>query len=341
MNLNLKVKTISKSIFRGSLAIFAVTAAGVGALALATSKEPPKPRSFREVRDLIYSHPQTYAPHYEGFSFGDLAKAAIGHGNLASRARWTLSTSDDFKPRGVKLLHPMGVCAEARWVIDAPSPASGLLARGTEVRAIVRMSNADSNEVWSEKTPRIFGLAVKLFPTSNEDEQVVTRNLFNLDQNSLSGGKRKSYLHVDSWDGHSKSDEIHFVNSAPAKTFVEKKATKIFGKFDFHPDRRPLYQLTEVTASNEDVVAPVTPEFLHFVPRPLGTREFQPDFRDNLMQYKEGEIAFDIVIPGGQDAPFAQETRVGTLTLGQPVLSEVCDLELHFHHHPFNRALGI
>ncbi len=72
--------------------------------------------------------------------------------------------------------------------------------------------------------------------------------------------------------------------------------------------------------------AAYTPTLLRLVPTVTGDVRVRADFRTELMSYKPGELVFQIVLP--------KEGRVGTLTLGQPVLSAVCDTELHFHHHP-------
>jgi hypothetical protein len=70
--------------------------------------------SFQTVRDRIYREPQTNLPEYPGLGLGDALAAILrGTGGLIDRAAGTLTSNEDFKPRAPKLLHPMGVCADA------------------------------------------------------------------------------------------------------------------------------------------------------------------------------------------------------------------------------------
>jgi hypothetical protein len=278
--------------------------------------------SFSEVRDKVYASPMTGLPQYEGLGAGDFIRALFHlPSRLTDRARGTLGDAGDFKAAAPKLLHPMGVCAEAVWEIDAPSSSTGLLAQGTRVNAIVRMSAADTQTKFSFKKKRTFGLAVKLFPTANPDLKVTTRNLFLLDQNGLTGSKCENYL-------LNRGEERFFQNTALGGGFGAKLVSRIFRRFDRNPLMRPVRPLAEVTAQNVPVgVPPVSPELLQLVPTLSEGAALRSalDFRGELLQYAPGEIRFDIVVPG--------QGRIGRLTLGKPVLSAFCDKQLHFHHH--------
>ncbi len=299
---------------------FALLAAGLPTLAQAAS--------FQEVRDRIYAAPLSTLPQEEGLTpLSFLRAITVTSGVLVDRVKATLTDGADFKEAKPKLLHPMGVCAEARWKIRGSSHATGLLSDGTDVRAIVRFSTGDEQTTFSPTKKRIFGLAVKLFPTQSDSESVATRNLFTLDQSGLDGNVRENYL----TDGP--SQRTYFENKALGGGKAAELLNGMFALFDSYPSWRPLYPLTEVRADGRAVTFDVTPSTLRLVPRIEGRKYSAKDFRDEIRMYKAGEIQFAIVLPA-QEAPFGTRQEIGTLIVGKPVLSTVCDRELHFHHHP-------
>jgi hypothetical protein len=292
------------------------------------------PNSFSEVSERIYAEPARGddLPKYPGVSPRTALNALMLLGGaLMDRILGTLDdvAPSDFKERAPKLLHPMGVCAEATWTIDRPTSATGLLAQGTQVPAIVRMSVAKAqNESKGDKRP--FGLAIKLFPTRDKDLPIESRNVFTLDQTGLDGSPRQSFLHPDK-----AGDELYFTNSAPGGGFMEKQITALFGKFDSDPSRRPLHPLTQVTPDgvrirSEDAI---TPRDIRFIPlvkaEPSGVSK---DFRTELLSYASGDISFDIAL-AVIERTGTSFVRVGSLVLGTPVVSIGCDQDLHFHHH--------
>ena len=287
--------------------------------------------SFNSVRARVYAAPSKALPLYPGLSMGEFAKAFAGLKEpIGTRATQTLSIQSDFKPRAAKLLHPRGVCAEGLWVINKDSPATGLLAKGTSIPAIVRLSAANGESSYLRSKTRIFGIAIKLFPTKDGAKDVKTRNLFTLDQGGLEGTTRMTFY-------GQKADGVFFHNFAPGKGVGSKVANSFFSRFDQPADVRPLWPLTEIDQAGSAVAQPRTPAEIRFVPvRAPGVGEkAADDFRDELMQYKTGQISFAIEM---MDAA-GRFQQVGALFLGAPVVSPTCDLELHFHHHPHKRSL--
>jgi hypothetical protein len=227
----------------------------------------------------------------------------------------------------------MGVVYEAVWEITEESPATGLFAKGTKIPAIVRISAATAQVDWSPNADRVIGMAIKLFPTTDEDKPVTTANLFTLDQFGLGGSKCATLL-----QGEGPDDVRYFRNIAPAKSLVTKVATGLFGRFDIHPDTRPLYPLTEVTSTGARVAKPVTPHEVQFYRRAKAqSRDFSLDARTELSTYRPGDLSFEIVIPAQKGFGNAN-LPVGKLTLGKSVISVAGDQELHFHHHPNKRV---
>ena len=302
--------------------------AAVFVLSAAASSQAA-PMSFNDVREKIYSAPMTSLPAISGISpLGLLRALAMVSGALVDRIKGTLWNSEDFKNPGPKLLHPMGVCADATWEIYNSSAATGLLSTGTQVKAIVRFSAADEQTVYSPTKKRTFGIAVKLFPSANDSAEAETRNLFFLDQNGLNGGLRSRYLVGDS------GENIYYQNSALGGGAAVQLLVGFFKKFDSNPNWRPLYPYTETNADGSAVASPVTPQAIRLVPRTTTlSAHAAEDFRDEILSYRANEIRFDIVIPA-QKAPFTESQVIGGLMVGQPVISQVCDEELHFHHHP-------
>jgi len=303
-------------------------------VALVTPQSQAQPHSYNEVKEKIFAEPTADLPTYPFLPIGPLVRAIFNcGGKLINRVEGTLEEPTDFKDRDPKLLHPMGVVAEATWKIDQSSPLTGLLAVGTQVKAIVRLSTADGQTTYDEKKKRQFGIAIKLFPTSDDNQKVVTQNLFFLDQNGLDGGIRRRFL-TPQYPGA----ELYFENSAPGGGLPGKIIAHVFKRYDVSPTVRPVYPLTEVDATGAKVSAPQTPRFIRLVPNLKNAKvNTAPDFRNELRRYKPGEITFDIVIPK-QGATFPQDVKIGTLTLGTPIVSVVGDQELTFHHHPFRKT---
>jgi hypothetical protein len=174
---------------------------------------------------------------------------------------------------------------------------------------------------------------VKVFPSRDPDEALPTANLFLLDAFGLDGDTRPLFL--SSAPGE---PPVTFANSARAEG-VAKAALPLFGRFDSNPARRPLYPFTETRAGGAPVAKPVTPALIRLVPpQGLQPRALEPDdFRAELLAYEPGDLELAIWLPAQEletGGKLPADTRIGTLSIAKPVVSEACDQELHFHHHP-------
>jgi hypothetical protein len=136
------------------------------------------------------------------------------------------------------LLHPVGICAEAKWEISQESNATGLFQKGVQLPAIVRLSTgtADSEYI-SNSNGRIFGIAVKLFPTRSKEKSVETVNIITLDHYGFDRSKRKRYFHEDAADN---STPVYFTNVAPAKSAFGRLLSTFFDRFDLYPISSPI-----------------------------------------------------------------------------------------------------
>jgi hypothetical protein len=83
-------------------------------------------------------------------------------------------------------------------------------------------------------------------------------------------------------------------------------------------------------------LADTTPTLAQVASRAAGV-DLSRDFRDQLLAYADGEIAFDVIADNEAQGPAAlrragAEARIGGLRLDHMVVSDVCDKLLSFRH---------
>lgn len=303
--------------------------------------------SFAAIRDAVYESPRDTLPDHGGLSMRDILRNILGNnitGNssdspthgLAIRSRRTLVDRSDERPPEPKWLHPRGACASGRWTITTPSEATGLFADGVDVPAIVRVSSGTAQSLGGEEADgRILGMAVKLFPTVSDDTPVLTRNMVTLDRYGFEASPRMATFHED--DG----SPVYFTNVAPAESFVGKQLSKFFDRFDEPNWARPVYAAARAQVDGEDLEEYVEPYEVRFVARPKDEHDPQivpADFRDDLLSHSEG-ITLDIQLHR-MTPDDERDVTIGQLTLDAFVVSDYCDLNLHFHHDPLEDQLS-
>ena len=266
-----------------------------------------------------------------------------------------------------KPLHPLGVAFSARWEINADSPFTGLFAPGTRLPyAIVRVSSGTLEA--TSKEERILGMAIKLFPTQDPKQKVLTRNILTLDQFGFDADARSRPFHTDA------GQPVYYTNFAPPddpNAFLPRNVNRFFNHFDAPNEHRPVEALAEVDGAGQPVRGkPCAPFEVIFRPlfkprfrlepgkptaaqrrkRPLADFRKSPralsefkrgvvyqglpyDFRDLIRAYDPAdELSFEIsYVAWGPGR--GQATPIGKLTItSQPVVSDGGDLDLHFHH---------
>jgi len=282
--------------------------------------------SFAEVRAQVYAQPLASPPVYAWDTVPELSLVqGLVTGLLTARLAGTLASQEDFKEPGPKPIHRAGVCADAVWRITERTAATGLLAAGTTLPALVRFAVGTNRTVGNGFSARPFGFAVKLFPSPDPERRVTTSNLFIFDQYGLDGDTRPHFLQPAPG-----TPPLQFSNVVVPSGIAGKLGNLFLGRFDNKPDRRELYPLTGVDASGAPVAVPLTPYELRLVPRPVPADTVPPDYRDELMAYAPGTLVFDILLPAETGVRAA--VPLGTLTVGQMVMSRVCDETLHFPH---------
>ncbi|PCJ20035.1 MAG: hypothetical protein COB02_05395 [Candidatus Cloacimonadota bacterium] len=286
------------------------------------------PMSYEQVKKKVKFNSTKEMVARKGLSIANLIGGLTGFGKkFRARLKGTVEDKSDFKPAENKLLHSRGVCAEATWNINKYTGLSGLFENGSNVPAIVRFSGGQDNSEWVEGKTRLWGIAVKLFPTQHKKEKVETVNLFLMSQNGLAGDDRKGFF--------SKPDtDVYFSNIIPKpEGFALGLLIKLFEKFDSPGNVRPLYPLSETDIQNKTIKNPKTPYRLKVRAQDFGHEEKGGgDFREEIMSYSANQMKFDLFVQELESSE--KEDKIGVLTIGQPFMSETCDQELHFHHHP-------
>lgn len=302
--------------------------------------------SYNEIKKMVFASPLQKLPIWPGIDPAQVLDAFfLRSGEIVDRSHATFDSSSDFRPARMKLLHPVGVCAEAEWEVTQSSPATGLFKKGTRIPALFRFSTGTADSVYSKGgVQRIFGLAGKLFPTIDPNKRVETVNIQMLDRYGFDRTPRKRTFYEDeATDGT--SEPVYFTNVAPAKSAFGKALATFFDRFDKPNFTRPVYPLAQVEQNGAEVSKVLSPYEIrlipHFKPRPQPSDSERLDFRDEIRSYAPGEIVLDIVIqniePQGTETALQSATlTVGHITLGKSVVSDACDLNLHFHH-PLNR----
>ncbi len=285
------------------------------------------PSSYFEVSRRLKFNTSSELVQRQGISIFELIGGLTGLGKkFRGRLRDTTTEPSDFKPAENKLLHSRGVCAEATWEMTEDTGASGLFEAGTIIPAIVRLSGGTDASVWQEGETRIFGFAIKLFPTQNKKQKIPSANIFLMSQGGLEGDTRQGFF--------SKPEgEVVFSNVIPEPSgFALKMLGKLFKKFDRIVVERPLYPVAIMNQYSEPIAEPKTPFKINLRAQEFGhAGKGGGDFRSEIIGYGANQMQFDISLIMSRDSD--KEQNAGILTLDKPFMSDVCDQELHFHHH--------
>lgn len=329
---------MEENLFGGFLKPFLDKIIPLTLVCLVSSFASAQGSSFSELRSAIYAQPQgANLPAYPGLATWDVVKNLFGseerptHGLGVQSRRILVDTRDVRDTREQKWLHPRGACAEARWIITESSSATGLFAAGTTVPAIVRFSTGDASSSYPTEG-RIFGMAVKLFPTMDPNHRVQTANIITLDQFGFERSKRPFLLASEASGG----EPIYFTNVAPARSALGKFLSTFFDRFDQPNFARPLYATAASNLGGGYLSSYVAPYEIRFVadervmPRPWKTYS---DFRLEL-QDRPVKPRFLWIVLQSFDGRNQIAKPIGRLELGDFVVSEFCDLSLRFHHSP-------
>ncbi|MEA9356269.1 hypothetical protein SHI21_08650 [Bacteriovorax sp. PP10] len=294
--------------------------------------------SFNEVRNVVFgenpmtadihinneikSYEKNHLPHYEVTS-DKFIRGGINR--LLDRATRTLKDTDDYYPRLEKLLHSNGACFSGTWNINKANPYSGYFKNGSTGLFIGRASTALSETERGDA--RGFGLAGKIFPTTDKDSVVQTANFFLVDV--LMGTQRNRFMDV----GLTNKPSLGF---RPSVIRLALKIMKVFKGVDSDPIYRQVYPISEMGLAVGEKVR--TPKFMMIKTDKSVARNDDTDFRDELNIKKNHSygIKFNIYV---NDTSNKQDdgdwVKIGYIQADESAVSYGCDRRLHFAHPKF------
>lgn len=289
---------------------------------------------FETVRSVVFSDPYDQLPHLE------VNKKLFGPSDhdernlLLNDAKRALANPADFANfgQGHKLFQPNGICFSGRWIIDGPSPFTGLFSQGSDIPAIARASVMLSGTTRGEK--RALGLGVKLFAPGEAE----TINVLVMES---MGGRVLRHVTDAVLDNHPGLGSIPKIADLGTLLRIRtdlKQALEQTAADGIDLRYLPLEHVSAVGVPATQQV--VSPRWLRLaVPTPV-PRVNAEDFRDELRthHYPGHQLVYELSVAadnGGSKRSATWQT-IGKLVLDESVTSATCDLKLHFRHHGFS-----
>jgi hypothetical protein len=296
------------------------------------------------------------------------------NGSFAHDLSQILQCSRDFRanPQNAdKVIHASGICASATWEIDESAagqnrntgakaqPYTGLFAPQTKVNAIVRISSGTNvSDPNARGLNPSWGIAVKLFPVPMDQTATATKSvqLVMFDQSGVAGTSTREMLRSDD-----PSKPHFFINWMYGSDLFALGSIAIFNQFvtphqhlgtklDREARLQALDEVARVKIGGAEVpiaqahyptivklaLAEGVPTLDELVQRAPGV-DLSKDFRDQLLTYEDGELAFDVIGDNDAKGPETMKTvgadhKIGRLRLNKMVVSDVCDKNLSFKH---------
>ena len=305
--------------------------------------------TFAETWSRLEQEQYASLPTYHVVSAETLKSVA----SLAMNA--TLDNRADFRPRRLKLVHPNGICLAGKWEIDQPSNYSGYFAEGRKGLVVARASV--TQDFVKLEDYRAFGLALKIFPTTDPTARVYTSNLFSVD--TIEGTQNHPYTRALM---SNQIPDFNFLNISNVIRLFDRMSFLInFNNLSKQSDsgpqsRNPLLRRTvevaragmtqEFSAVNLQESLPSykfleaegkikEPLWVGFEPEGILTYSNERDFRDEITDTlrKNGELRYKILVADQKNRAGKQMwSQIGSITFNSAVSSKTCDLDLHFHH---------
>jgi len=280
--------------------------------------EKPIKNQFQAVWNEIVSDEYAELPQNR-VSFGKLF--TWSRNIILENAQRTLNERADILEPFEKLAHPNGICLKGLWEIQEDNEYSGYFKKGTQALIIARASSAMSNTKRGEI--RAFGLAGKLFPTTNplELNRVPSANFFVIDD--LGGTEAEHFTDVVLTNEPSVT-----TNSEVLKYLLYAlKVAKAFATADTHSGIRQLYEISELQEKS-----PInTPKWMQIRAK-SGQRVDADDFREELKIEQNKRLIFEIAVSDKLTHGKKEWKTIGSITFDSSVSSYSCDHRLHFHH---------
>jgi hypothetical protein len=271
--------------------------------------------TFSEVWAQVKSDP--YPLPYNTVTLASFFAGMQNH--LLQAARRTIADQRDILPQFTKLIRPNGIALSGTWTITEDSPYTGYFARGSRGLLIARASVAFGRT--ERGSYRSFGMAGKLFPTTDPERRIPSANYFVIDDNG--GTLTPSYLDAELLTQAKFSVNRGSIAHLPlllAITVAQRLA-------DRHSELRQLYPIARAGMLDpEESRAPRMMMLRCETPMRIGAA----DFRDELRVDRYGGLLpFGIFV---RDDKRRAWQRLGRIEFTDDVASNSCDHRLHFSH---------
>ena len=284
--------------------------------------EPYTGSTYSDVWNIVTSDPYVVLPQNK-VTFKSFF--SWGKNKLLQAANRTIGNRADILPYFNKLLHPNGVALSGTWNIVEETPYTGYFSNGSTGIIIARASTALSETKQGEY--RGFGLAGKIYPTTDLDKKSVPANFFTADD--LGGTKTEHY--TDAAFTNEPKLSLH-----PEHVWISNVLANIafsLGKADSSPGIRQLYQISELGMEFPENA--LTPKWMKLQASSGQVKVDEVDFRDelNLINYSDQKLFFDIYVTTPESTKSNQEwIYIGYIEFNDYVASSSTDHRLHFNH---------
>ena len=291
---------------------------------IAGAVDMKKPDSFDTIWSEISSNPLQTLPQ-EKISLGKLF--TWSENIILKNAKRTLEERSDILPYFDKLAHPNGICLKGIWKIHSQNPYSGYFRNSSEALIIARASSAMSKTRRGEI--RAFGLAGKIFPTTNptQSNNEPTANFFLIDD--LGGTNAQHYTDVILTN----EPTVTTTSEVLKNLLYALKVARTFANADSHSGIRQLYEISELGEKDKHKI--ITPKWMRVTAQKGQTVDAE-DFRDELKIDKK-PLIFDISVASQE----REWKTIGTITFDSSIVSTSCDHRLHFHHPPWRGDVNV
>lgn len=281
---------------------------------------PLTKHSFQDVWTEVNSDPLSTLPQ-DSISLGKLF--TFSKNIILANAKRTLVERNDIIKHFDKLAHPNGICLKGMWEIQTPNPYSGYFKNSTKALIIARASSAMSKTKRGEI--RAFGLAGKIFPTSDEKKinSAHTANFFVIDD--LGGTNAEHFTDVELTN----EPNVTTTSEVLKNLLYALKVSKAFSDADKNPTIRQLYEVSELGEKEKSNI--ITPKWMKITAQKGQTVDTE-DFRDEFALTNNKKIVFDIAVASKEVETKKNWKTIGTITFDSSVVSTTCDHRLHFHH---------
>jgi hypothetical protein len=317
---------------------------------------------FREVKAAVFANPyqkvwgapgEPPLPYYEttnksvysgllpGGEPPQFTQAAIRAVDSPADLRW----GEDGKGFR-RFVRPHGICVTGVWEITAENPYSGYFRQGRKGLVIARISTGDTKTLRGAR--RSYGMALKLYPTADENHQDLLRpaNVFLADDLGGATGTHVTAVAL------ANAPQVTGWNRGTQLPVLLREGV-VFEKIDRMGTVRQVYPIAELGKAHGEPTEPTrAPEYLRLQSAPDQPTVDEDDVRNEVLAhlFDKGDptprrtLTFEIAVsdtgkksgnallPRGQRQTITGWQTIGTVTFNDGVASYNGDFVIHFQH---------